>query len=67
MVAITCTADVALPPEEVFAYTTDPARFSEWQHNVLGGRVDGPGRTASARGVSPPGESGSPSATSLPR
>ena len=33
--------DIARPPEEVFAYVTDPARFGEWQANVTGGHLDG--------------------------
>jgi uncharacterized protein YndB with AHSA1/START domain len=30
--------EIARPPEEVFAYVTDPSRFHEWQHEVV--RVD---------------------------
>jgi Polyketide cyclase / dehydrase and lipid transport len=30
--------EIARPPEEVFAYITDPSRFPEWQHDVV--RVD---------------------------
>lgn len=41
MPPITCSAEVARPPEKVFAYTTDPSRFGEWQQNVVGGRMDG--------------------------
>jgi hypothetical protein len=33
--------DVERPPEEVFAYTTDPARFHAWQKSVEAGHVDG--------------------------
>jgi uncharacterized protein YndB with AHSA1/START domain len=43
MAPLSTSADVARPPEEVFAYATDPARFAEWQHNVIGGRMDGHG------------------------
>jgi uncharacterized protein YndB with AHSA1/START domain len=32
---------VARPPEEVFAYATDPARFAEWQQGVISGHMDG--------------------------
>jgi uncharacterized protein YndB with AHSA1/START domain len=34
MPPITSTLEIARPPEDVFAYATDPARFSEWQHDV---------------------------------
>jgi hypothetical protein len=27
------------PPAEVFAYVTDPSRFSEWQEGVVGGHM----------------------------
>jgi hypothetical protein len=29
--------------EDVFAYATDPSRFSEWQKGVVSGRMDGVG------------------------
>ena len=29
------------PPEEVFSYVTDPARFAEWQHDVVRVRIQG--------------------------
>ena len=41
MEPIRTTTDVACPPEEVFAYVTDPARFAEWQQGVLSGHMDG--------------------------
>lgn len=31
------------PPEATFAYVTDPARFAEWQKNVVAGHMDGEG------------------------
>jgi uncharacterized protein YndB with AHSA1/START domain len=30
--------EIARPPDQVFAYVTDPSRFAEWQHDVV--RVD---------------------------
>lgn len=42
MPPIVTTADIARPAAEVFAYATDPARFSEWQKGVVHGRMDGP-------------------------
>ena len=35
MPPIVSTIDIARPPEEVFAYATDPARFAEWQDDVV--------------------------------
>lgn len=41
MASIVSQVEVAGSPEEVFAYVTDPARFSEWQQNVTGGSMGG--------------------------
>jgi uncharacterized protein YndB with AHSA1/START domain len=35
--------EIARPPDEVYAYATDPSRFSEWQQDVIRVRVDGDG------------------------
>ena len=43
MAPITTSTKVARPPEEVFAYVTDPARFVEWQESVVDGHMDGAG------------------------
>jgi uncharacterized protein YndB with AHSA1/START domain len=32
---IVSTIDIARPPAEVFAYATDPARFPEWQKDIV--------------------------------
>lgn len=40
---ISAAIEVDRAPEEVFAYVTDPGRFSEWQHGVVGGHMDGNG------------------------
>jgi uncharacterized protein YndB with AHSA1/START domain len=40
---IVSITDIARPPEEVFSYITDPARFSEWQQGVTGGQLEGDG------------------------
>jgi uncharacterized protein YndB with AHSA1/START domain len=37
--------DIARPPDEVFPYVTDPARFGEWQAGVVRGHSEG-GSTA---------------------
>jgi uncharacterized protein YndB with AHSA1/START domain len=42
---IVTTIEVARPPDEVFAYVTDPSRFTEWQLGVVSGRIDGDGPT----------------------
>jgi uncharacterized protein YndB with AHSA1/START domain len=39
--------EIARPPDQVYAYVTDPSRFSEWQHDVLRVRIHG-GRPLSA-------------------
>ncbi len=41
MAPIVLTIDIACPPGDVFAYATDPARFAEWQHEVVSVRVAG--------------------------
>jgi uncharacterized protein YndB with AHSA1/START domain len=33
--------EIARPPEEVYAYVTDPSRFPEWQHDVVRVRIHG--------------------------
>lgn len=43
MAPIVSNIEVARPPDEVFAYVTDPSRFAEWQENVVGGRIEGDG------------------------
>jgi hypothetical protein len=42
MPPIVTTAEIGRPAEEVFAYATDPVRFSEWQKGVVDGHMDGP-------------------------
>jgi hypothetical protein len=39
---IVTTAEIERPAAEVFAYATDPARFSQWQKGVVDGNMDGP-------------------------
>lgn len=41
MPPIVATAEVDRPAADVFAYTTDPTRFPEWQGGVVSGRLDG--------------------------
>jgi uncharacterized protein YndB with AHSA1/START domain len=42
MPPIVTSAEISRPATEVFAYATDPARFSEWQQGVVDGHMDGP-------------------------
>ncbi len=42
MGSIVSTLEVASPPEEVFAYVTDPGTMSEWQRGCIRGRLDTP-------------------------
>jgi uncharacterized protein YndB with AHSA1/START domain len=46
MAPITTSTEVARPPEEVFAYVTDPSRFAEWQESVVDGHMAGTGPPA---------------------
>jgi len=46
MAPITTTVEVDSPSAEVFDYVTDPTRFAEWQHNVVGGHMDTDGPIA---------------------
>jgi uncharacterized protein YndB with AHSA1/START domain len=43
MAPIVSSIEIARPPAAVFAYATDPARFPEWQADVVGVRVEGGG------------------------
>lgn len=43
MAPITSTVEVTRTPEAVFRYVTDPARFGEWQKNVVSGHMEGDG------------------------
>jgi uncharacterized protein YndB with AHSA1/START domain len=43
MAPIVSHIEIARPPEEVFAYVTDPSRFAEWQHDVVRVDVQGDG------------------------
>src|SRR5205809_6869112 len=42
MAPIVTSAEIGRPDAEVFAYATDPTRFSEWQKGVVDGHMDGP-------------------------
>jgi len=40
---IVSSIEIARPPEEVFAYATDPSRLAEWQESVVSTRIEGSG------------------------
>ena len=41
MAPIVASVEIDRPAQDVFAYATDPCRFSEWQKGVVDGRMDG--------------------------
>lgn len=51
MPPIVTSAEIDRPAAEVFAYATDPARFSEWQKGVVDGHMDGPASGTPAVGA----------------
>ena len=42
MPPVVASTEVDRPAAEVFAYATDPTRFSEWQQGVVEGRMEHP-------------------------
>lgn len=46
MSPIVSTVEIARPPQDVFAYVTDPSRFGEWQEGVVSGDLEGDGPPA---------------------
>ena len=51
MPPIVTSAEIERPAAEVFAYATDPTRFSEWQKSVVDGHMEGPGNGTQAPAV----------------
>jgi uncharacterized protein YndB with AHSA1/START domain len=49
MSPIVSTFEIARPPDDVFAYVTDPTRFAEWQADVVDVRVAGSRFTTTRR------------------
>ena len=43
MAPMTNTVEIARSPQDVFAYVTDPSRFTEWQDAVVSARLEGDG------------------------
>lgn len=52
MAPLVSTIEIACPPDEVFAYATDPLRFAEWQHDVVSVRMIGASRFITTRRIS---------------
>jgi uncharacterized protein YndB with AHSA1/START domain len=51
MSAIVASTEIDRPAAEVFAYATDPTRFSEWQKGVVDGHMDGTADASGSPGV----------------
>jgi uncharacterized protein YndB with AHSA1/START domain len=51
MAPLVSTIEIARPPEEVFAFATDPSRFTEWQRDVVGVRMLGDARFETTRRI----------------
>jgi uncharacterized protein YndB with AHSA1/START domain len=51
MPPIVSTIDIDRPPAEVFAFVTDPARFPQWQKDVMRVDVSGDGRFTTTRRI----------------
>ncbi len=51
MPPIVTSTEIERPAAEVFAYATDPARFSQWQKGVVDGHMDGPANGAQSPAV----------------
>lgn len=51
MEPLVATIEIARPPEEVFAFTTDPLRFAEWQYDVVSVRMLGDSRFTTTRRI----------------
>ena len=57
MAPITTTVQVDRSADDVFAYATDPTRFSEWQQGVTGGHMEAHGKRRWERSATPPAAS----------
>jgi uncharacterized protein YndB with AHSA1/START domain len=51
MAPMESTIEIACPPEEVFAFATDPLRFAEWQRDVVRTRMLTDARFATTRRI----------------
>ena len=46
MAPIVSSTEISRPPQEVFAYVTDPSRMAEWQESLVSARAEGDGPPA---------------------
>ncbi len=46
MAPIVSSIEIARPPQDVFAYVTDPSRLAEWQESLITARPEGDGPPA---------------------
>jgi uncharacterized protein YndB with AHSA1/START domain len=46
MAPIVSSIEISRPPQEVFAYVTDPSRLAEWQESLISSRPEGGGPPA---------------------
>ncbi len=51
MAPIRSTIDIARPPDEVHSYATDPARFPQWQKDIVRVTPAGDGRFTTTRRI----------------
>jgi uncharacterized protein YndB with AHSA1/START domain len=51
MEPLVATIEIARSPEEVFAFATDPLRFTEWQYDVVSVRMLGDTRFITTRRI----------------
>ena len=51
MAPIVSSIEIDRPPDEVFAYATDPARFAEWQKDVVRVHVESASRFVTTRRI----------------
>ena len=51
MAPIVTSAEIERPAADVFAYATDPTRFSQWQKGVVDGHMDGAAEVVGAKCV----------------
>ncbi|MGH8825073.1 MAG: SRPBCC family protein [Jiangellaceae bacterium] len=52
MEPLVSTVEISRPPEEVFAFATDPLRFAEWQRDVVSVRMLADSRFTTTRRIS---------------
>jgi uncharacterized protein YndB with AHSA1/START domain len=52
MEPLVSTIEIARPPEEVFAFATDPLHFAEWQRDVVSVHLLGDSRFTTTRRIS---------------